>query len=135
MNERYYNIRFMSRPQYADLPPMSIHDRAAHFAPFAALTGYDDAVNETARLTDSRRELTEDEIDSLNGALNRLKDSLPYCPDVTVTYFLPDERKKGGRYVTKRGEVRIIDRYEGTIVFTDGVRIPIKALSELNFDK
>ena len=124
----------MERPQYDEFPPMSAHDRAAQFSPFAALTGYDEAVNETARLTESRRELTEDDINELNETLNRLKERLPYCPDVTVTYFLPDEIKSGGSYVTKRGEVRILDSYEGVLVFTDGVRIPINELFAVSID-
>lgn len=135
VDERYYNIKHLSRPQYDDFPPMSAHDRAAQFSPFAALTGYDEAVSETARLTDSRRELTEDETDELNAMLGRLKEKLPYCPDVTVTYFLPDARKEGGSYVTRRGEVRIIDSYEGTLVFTDGERIPIAELYKVSLDK
>lgn len=124
----------MERPQYDEFPPMSAHDRAAQFSPFAALTGYDEAVNETARLTESRRELTEDDINELNETLNRLRERLPYCPDVTVTYFLPDKRKSGGSYVTKRGEVRILDSYEGVLVFTDGVRIPINELFAVSID-
>ena len=124
----------MERPQYDEFPPMSAHDRAAQFSPFAALKGYDEAVNETARLTESRRELTEDDINELNETLNRLKERLPYCPDVTVTYFLPDERKSGGSYVTKMGEVRILDSYEGVLVFTDGVRIPINELFAVSID-
>ncbi|MBQ9542552.1 hypothetical protein [Ruminococcus sp.] len=134
MNGRYDKIKKMERPQYDEFPPMSAHDRAAQFSPFAALTGYDEAVNETARLTESRRELTEDDINELNETLNRLKERLPYCPDVTVTYFLPDERKSGGSYVTKRGEVRILDSYEGVLVFTDGVRIPINELFAVSID-
>ena len=67
----YDDIRHLSRPQYPDLPPMSIHDRAAQFSPFAALVGYEDAVEETARLTDSRREMLEDEINELNRQIGR----------------------------------------------------------------
>ncbi len=133
--ERYYNIRYMSRPQYDDLPNMSRHDRAAQFSPFAALTGYDDAVNETARYTESRRELTEDEIIELNARLAELTDRLNERPMVSVTYFLPDEKKAGGSYVTKRGALRLIDGYENVLIFTDGDRIPIEQLFSVITDK
>ena len=76
MPDNYDDIKHLTRPQYGDLHPMSMHDRAAQFSPFAALVGYDDAVAETARLTDSKVELTEDETLELNANLNRLLDSL-----------------------------------------------------------
>lgn len=131
MFDSYSDIRGMSRPEHDDLPPMPRRDRAAQFAPFAALTGYDDAVNETARLTDSRRELTEDEINELNARLNEIKDCLPDRPEVELTYFKPDPRRSGGKYVDKRGAVRILDSYEDTLVFTDGDRIAIGDLCEI----
>ncbi|MBR5089201.1 MAG: hypothetical protein IK093_07225, partial [Ruminiclostridium sp.] len=93
--------------------------------PFAALVGYDDEVAETARLTDSRGELTEDEINELNGALNRILSIIGERPVVKVTYFIPDDRKSGGRYADKTGAVRIYDSYENTLVFTDGTRIAV----------
>ena len=129
----YDDIINLSRPQYHDLPPMSIHDRAAQFSPFAALVGYDDAVAETARLTDSRAELTEDEMFELNANLNRLLDSLDEQPEISVTYFVPDEKKSGGNYVEKVGVVRIYDSYVGELVFTDGVRIAVADMSALTF--
>lgn len=100
-------------------------DRAAQFSPFAALVGYDAAVDETARLTDSRAELSEDEIEALNEGLNRLLDMLGEQPVVRVTYFIPDERKSGGRYADKVGTVRIYDSYFNELVFTDDVRIAV----------
>lgn len=135
MFDIYSDIRSMSRPTYDDLPPMTRRDRAAQFAPFAALTGYDDAVDEAARLTDSRRELTEDEINELNARLNELKDNLSDLPEAELTYFLPDQKKSGGRYVVKRGAVRIIDSYDNTLVFADGDRIPICDLYELRLSE
>ena len=126
MLERYNEIMNISRPQYADLPQMSASDRAAQFSPFAALVGYDDAVDETARLTQDRIELTEDEQNALNANLSRVLELLEdYLPTVTVTYFVPDERKSGGRYVNKTGEVRIYDSAENALVFTDGVHIAV----------
>ena len=133
MTDNYDDIKHLTRPQYDDLHPMSVHDRSAQFSPFAALVGYDDAVAETARLTDSRDELTEDEITDLNTNLNRLLDSLDEQPEISVTYFLPDERKSGGRYAEKVGVVRIYDSYANELVFTDEVRIAVADIARLDF--
>ena len=133
MNDNFDDIKHLTRPQYDDLHPMSMHDRATQFSPFAALVGYDDAVTETARLTDSRAVLTEDEMTELNANLNRLLDSLDEQPEISVTYFVPDEKKSGGRYVEKLGVVRIYDSYANELVFTDGVRIAVADMAKLNF--
>ena len=129
--DNYNDIKHLTRPQYDDLHPMSMHDRAAQFSPFAALVGYDDAVAETARLTDSRAELTEDEMFELNANLNRLLDSLDEQPQISVTYFVPDEKKSGGKYVEKLGVVRIFDNYSQELVFMDKTRINIQAISRI----
>ena len=133
MTDNYDDIKHLTRPQYDDLHPMSMHDRAAQFSPFAALVGYDDAVAETARLTDTRAELTEDEMSELNANLNRLLDKLDEQPEISVTYFVPDERKSGGKYVEKLGVVRIYDSYANELVFTDGVRIAVADMANINF--
>ena len=95
--------------------------------------GYGDAVAETARLTDSKVELTEDEISELNANLNRLLDSLDEQQQISVTYFVPDEKKSGGKYVEKLGVVRIYDSYANELVFTDGVRIAVADMARLDF--
>ena len=133
MTDNYDDIKHLTRPQYDDLHPMSMSDRAAQFSPFAALVGYGDAVAETARLTDSRAVLTEDEMSELNANLNRLLDSLDERPQISVTYFVPDEKKSGGKYVEKLGVVRIYDSYSQELVFTDGVRIAVADMSALTF--
>ena len=133
MTDNYDDIKHLTRPHYNDLHPMSMHDRAAQFSPFAALVGYDDAVAETARLTDSRAVLTEDEMTELNAKLNRLLDSLDEQPEISVTYFVPDEKKSGGRYAEKVGTVRIYDSYANELVFTDGVRIAVADMARLDF--
>ena len=133
MPDNYDDIKHLTRPQYDDLHPMSMSDRAAQFSPFAALVGYDDAVAETARLTDSRAVLTEDEMSELNANLNRLIDSLDEQPQISVTYFVPDEKKSGGRYAEKVGTVRIFDSYANELVFTDGVRIAVVDMTRLDF--
>ena len=133
MPDNYDNIKHLTRPQYDDLHPMSMHDRAAQFSPFAALVGYDDAVAETARLTDSRLELTEDEMLELNANLNRLLDSLDEQPQISVTYFVPDKYKTGGRYIVKTGTVRRIDEYARVLIFTDKSEIPIDDTVQIVF--
>lgn len=133
MTDNYDDIKHLTRPQYDDLHPMSMHDRAALFSPFAALVGYDDAVAETARLTDSRLELTEDEMLELNANLNRLLDSLDEQPQISVTYFVPDKYKTGGRYIVKTGTVRRIDEYARVLIFTDKSEIPIDDTVQIVF--
>ena len=133
MPDNYNDIKHLTRPQYDDLHPMSMSDRAAQFSPFAALVGYDDAVAETARLVGDRIELTEDEMSELNTNLNRLLDSLDEQPQISVTYFVPDEKKSGGKYVVKQGVVRIYDSYAKVLVFTDGVRIAVTDMAQLEF--
>ena len=95
--------------------------------------GYDDAVAETARLTDSRLELTEDEMSELNANLNRLLDSLDEQPQISVTCFIPDKYKTGGRYIVKTGTVRRIDEYARVLIFTDKSEIPIDDTVQIDF--
>ena len=130
---RYDDIKDNTRPLYPDLPPMPIHDRAAQFSPFAALVGYEDAVEETERLTDSRREMLEDEIAELNRQLGELQNRLRERPEIRVTYFIPDKKKDGGRYASKIGNARTIDQYSNAIVFTDGESIPVKDMYSVVF--
>ena len=131
--DKYDKIRHLSRPQYEDLPPMSVHDRAAQFSPFAALTGYDAAVAETARTVDSKLELTEDQENELNQKLSRLLEHLGDRPEIRLTYFVPDKHKDGGKYIDKTGVVRIYDSYARRLVFTDGERINVDDLYSLEF--
>jgi len=129
----YEDIKKMRRPQYSDLPPMSIHDRAAQFAPFAALVGYGDAVEETERLTEGRREMEEDEIGELNRRLAELSERLKERPKIRVTYFIPDKKKSGGRYASKIGNARTIDLYDNRIIFTDGEAVAVKDMYSIVF--
>ena len=133
MPNNYDDIIHLTRPQYDDLHPMSMSDRAAQFSPFAALVGYDDAVAETARLTGSRTVMTEDEMSELNDNLNRLLDSLDEQLEISVTYFVPDEKKSGGKYVEKVGVVRIFDSYSQELVFVDKARIKIQDMINIEF--
>ncbi|WP_455527358.1 hypothetical protein [Huintestinicola sp.] len=121
---RYDDILTRERPR-GKRQPMPVSDRAAQFAPFAALTGYDEAVAETARLTDSKIELGEDRAADINDKLCMLRDRLYERPEAEVTYFVPDGRKSGGSYVTLTGNAKRIDEYARTVIFTDGAVIPI----------
>ena len=133
MNPKYSKLKNITRPQYPDLPPMSIEDRAAQFSPFAAVVGYDDAVEETARYTDSMIELSEDEVVLLNGALARLRESIDEKPQIRVTYFVPDAKKDGGEYVSKTGIVKRIDEYENVLIFSDGDKVAVSSIIKVEF--
>lgn len=112
-------------------PQMSLRDRAAQFAPFAALTGHDEAIKETARLTDERIELDENTLAILNEKIQIILDNLDMEPVVTVTYFKPDNKKTGGAYIDHTGVVKRIDDFEKTIIFTDKISIPIEDVLEI----
>lgn len=126
---RYDDIINLPHPTSVNHPRMSLYDRAAQFSPFAALTGHDAAIKETARLTEHKIELSEDTISRLNEKLQIVSDHLE--TEVTITYFVPDERKSGGAYVSHTGTVRRIDDYEHTLVMIDKTVIPIEQISEI----
>ena len=110
---------------------MPMLDRAAQFMPFRALTGYEDAVHETARHTDEKIELTEDEKTVLDVKLQRLADDLANKPLVTLTWFQPDKRKAGGAYVTTTGQVKKIDDFEGALILLSGESIPVEDILDI----
>ena len=114
-------------------PQMPMEARAAQFAPFAALTGYDAVIHETARLTDKQVELEEYDNDRLNRIFSELMDSLEKHPMVTVSYFKPDEHKAGGAYMTVSGKLKKIDTYEQIMKMEDGTVIPIGSIMDLQF--
>lgn len=115
-------------------PQMSLHDRAAQFSPFAALTGHKEAINETARLTDEKQILSEDVIAKLNEQLNLIKENIGTNQTVTITYFVPDDKKSGGAYISHTGVVKKIDEYNHTVILTDKTVIPIEQISEIQSD-
>ena len=110
---------------------MPMLDRAAQFMPFRALTGYEDAVHDTARHTDEKIELTEDEKTVLDVKLQRLADDLANQPLVTLTWFQPDKRKAGGAYVTTTGQVKKIDDFEGALILLSGESIPVEDILDI----
>ena len=122
---RYDDIINLSHHVSTTRPRMSMIDRAAQFSPFAALTGYEAAIKETARLTDQKIELNEDEIAFLREKMRILQERLPECPEIQITYFVPDENKAGGAYRKKTGQVKKIDEYERIIIMSDHVKIAI----------
>lgn len=130
MMNPYGDIINLPHHTSASRPHMSAYDRAAQFSPFAALTGYDSAITETARLTDKRVELDEYSKAALNGKLCMIQEQIDEQPDeepeVSITYFQPDNKKSGGAYITAAGCVKKIDSYERTVVMRDATRIPIE---------
>lgn len=114
-------------------PRMSNLERAAQFSPFAALTGYEAAIAETARQTDTRAELDESEKALLNEKLQILRKHIDRRPAVTITYFRPDERKAGGAYVRAAGTVQRIDETERRLVLADRTTIPIEQIYAIEF--
>ncbi len=122
---KYDDIINLPHHTSSSRPRMSMINRAAQFSPFAALTGYDDAVVETARLTDERHELTEDEKATLNERLMIIAENAHDRPVVEITYFKPDSRKEGGSYEKVKGAVRWIDEGEMKVVFADGTRLAV----------
>ena len=128
---RYDDIINLPHHVSTNRPRMSMHDRAAQFAPFAALVGYDDTVAETARLTESRPELDEQEQRELNARLCELADHIQEHPEVRVRYFVPDERKSGGAIVEICGTVKKLAAADNTLVLTNGTIIPISDIVEL----
>lgn len=109
-------------------PRMSPINRAAQFSPFAALIGYEDAILETARLTDSFAELDEDRKAQLDRQLQLIRENLGQEPECEIVYFQPDGKKGGGAYTSIRGRIMKIDGYGRRIIFTDGTALPIDRL-------
>ena len=131
MSGKYDDILFLPHPVSTERRHMSNLERAAQFAPFAALTGYERAVRETARLTETKAELDEGEKALIDARLRMLLDLPGQQPEITITYFVPDKRKSGGSYVEATGYVKRIDLVEKIIFLTDGTHIPIEDIFSL----
>lgn len=111
---------------------MSMQNRAAQFAPFAALTGYEEAVKETARFTEQKIELDEELNNILDEKLRLIQSQIKNTPEITVIYFVPDDKKRGGKYQKITGKIKKIDDYNKFIIFTDGKYIPIKDIIDIS---
>lgn len=139
---KYNDIINKSRPVSLRHKKMSNYERAAQFSPFAALTGYDDAIVETARLTDNRIELNEDSINILNERFavlqeklnNKTYNTFDASCKITVTYFVKDELKEGGHYENYSGYVRTIDNYDRILIMHGGKAIKIDDISNITAD-
>ena len=124
ISHEYDDIINLPHHVSADRPHMPMIDRAAQFSPFAALTGYDAAIVETARLTDPKRELSEEQKSIISRQLRELQARLKTDPSVTVTYYIPDERKTGGAYRAISGTAKKVDEYLGVLEMSNGITIP-----------
>ena len=112
-------------------PQMSIHDRAAQFAPFAALTGYDEEIEETARLTTRKHILDEESVDKLNENLNIINENINKHLEIKITYFIADLKKEGGKYINKTGKVKTLDLVNGYIKMIDNEKIYFEDITEI----
>lgn len=129
MSDNYDDILHLPHPTSKTHPQMSQQDRAAQFSPFAALTGYEAVVKETARLTEERPMLTKDEVAELD---TRLRLAMDMDAEVTVTWFCPDDKKSGGSYVTTTGRIRKADELQYILTMEDGTKIPIQDVTAVN---
>ena len=129
----YEDIRNHERYQLKHHTPMSLESRSAQFAPFAALVGYDEEIGEAARSTDGREELSEDAIDALNQAFQKLLEHEEERPLVMVTYFQPDVKKDGGRYMTYTGNFRFYDAEKRVMKFVGGMVISLEQMCRIDF--
>jgi hypothetical protein len=116
---RYKDILYRERPVSPARAHMTDENRAAQFMPFAALTGFGAMINETSRLTTKKHQLNEDELTLLNENLNKIAENISSKPEVKLVYFIPDERKSGGKYVSFQGSVRRLDEFKKELIFTD----------------
>lgn len=125
----YDDIIHLPHPISKTHPQMTITNRAAQFSPFAALTGYEDALEETGRLTDVRAVLEEDAKEILDEKLRMIQEEIKNHPEVTITFFVPDGKKAGGAYTSVTGRIKKIDGYEQNVVMCSGIKVPIAEIT------
>ena len=131
MTGPYDDIIHLSRPVSKKHPPMPLTKRAAQFLPFAALSGFEGEIAEAARLTEAARSLGEDALAALDEQLALLRQRLSDQPEITLTRFVPDEKKAGGHYETLTGQVRRLDEAGRALILTDGTKVDLDAIVEL----
>ena len=127
----YSDIINLSRP-VSKRPRMSLEQRSAQFAPFAALTGYEGQVKETARLTNKKIEINEELKEILDLKIQLIQEKIKEQPDVTITYFIPDDKKQGGKYTTVTNSVKKNDTYKNEIILIDGTTIAIDEIIDIS---
>lgn len=113
-------------------PRLSIEQRAAQFAPYSALSGYGDAIKETARITENKIELSDDEKNKIDDILQQIMKEISNKPKVTITYFIPDMKKNGGKYNTQVGNIKRVDEFKQIIILEDETEIPIQDIIEIS---
>ena len=128
---KYDDIINLPHPEPQKHPRMSLENRAAQFSPFAALTGHNEAIKETERLTDSKIELAEDTITDINRTLMWIRDNIKSRPQAVVTYFVPDYKKTGGKYITATVNIVKIDEINLSITTDDGMTIAVHNILEI----
>lgn len=116
-------------------PRMSKYKRSAQFAPFAALVGYDEQVQECSRLTDKRLEIDDELKEKINNKLNKINELIKNSPEVEITYFIPDEKKDGGKYITDKGNVKRIDYINRFIKLTDNKKIILDDVIDIKINE
>lgn len=130
-NEKYKDIINLPHHISKKHPQMTIENRAAQFAPFAALVGHDEAVKETARLTTNKKEIDNDLKNILDKKLQIINENITDNPKVTITYFIPDKKKEGGQYLTNTERVKKIDTYKQVIILANKEQININDIIEI----
>ena len=131
-NDNYEDIINLPHHTSKKYPRMSLEARSAQFAPFAALTGYDEVLIETARLTNERIEIDDTIKVIIDSKLQIIKENIKEMPLITFMYFVPDTKKNGGKYVTITGNVKKIDEYRNVLVLDNKTEIPIDEIIDLN---
>ena len=134
MSNKYDDIINLPHHISKKHPQMTLEARAAQFAPFAALTGYDDEVKETERLTNRRIELDDEAKSILDNKIQIILEQISQRPTVSITYFLPDTKKAGGEYVTITGTIKKIDGYNQVIVLENRIEIPINEITDIDMN-
>ena len=124
----YDDIINLPHHVFSKRPQMSLENRAAQFAPFAALTGYGEAINETGRIVEKRKDLTEEEKDIISSKLFQINERIKEKIEVTIIHFVADKKKEGGCYKSKKGIIKKVDDYEQRVVFEDKTKIKFEDL-------
>ena len=130
---KYEDIINLQYIKSTSRPHMSLHDRAAQFAPFAALTGHEDAIEETARYTEEKIVLDEGAKEAIGVKLYEISQNLDKRWNISITYFKPDSLKQGGAYLTDVGTVKKIDDVEKVVIMDSGMRISIEGIVNLHY--
>ena len=135
MDDRYAQILHHPRPVPQQRLPMPVRDRAAQFAPFAALTGFDDAIGETGRVVEQPIILAQDALEELDAAIRKIQDTIETQPEAEVVWFRPDSRKAGGCIHSARGRVKQVDIPGQLLLFADGKSVPLKEITSIRLEE